>query len=184
MGDTETESKLTARHMTLFGVVTLILGIAAIAAPMITGVSVVLSVGLLVIAGGILRMLWAFEAGSFGKGALAFAIGGLTLLCGLALVSEPMYALGILTVVVAAYLFADGIVELVGAFRIRPEMGRAWLLFGGIASILLGTMIWRQFPLSGTWAIGVLLGVKLLIVGTIMIAGGSAVRSFASTRTA
>ena len=63
-------------------------------------------------------------------------------------------------------------------------MGRAWLLFGGIASILLGTMIWRQFPLSGTWAIGVLLGVKLLIVGTIMIAGGSAVRSFASTRTA
>jgi uncharacterized membrane protein HdeD (DUF308 family) len=33
-------------------------------------------------------------------------------------------------------------------------------------------MVWQQFPLSGAWAIGVLLGFKLLLVGMIMIGVG------------
>jgi uncharacterized membrane protein HdeD (DUF308 family) len=57
-------------------------------------------------------------------------------------------------------------------------------LFGGVVSVLLGAMIWRQFPLSGAWAIGVVLGIKLLLIGAIMIAGGSAARSLATTRMA
>ena len=83
----------------------------------------------------------------------------------------------LLTVFIAAYLFADGIAEVVGALRLRREAGRTWLLFGGVVSVLLGAMIWRQFPLSGAWAIGVVLGIKLLLIGAIMIAGGSAARA-------
>lgn len=184
MNNAEMEVKSTGRDMTFLGVVTIILGVAAIVAPYITGLSVVLSVGLLVIVGGFLRMLWAFGESSFGKGVVAFAIGGLTLLCGLALVTQPLFAFGFLTVLIAVYLFADGIAEVIGAFRWGHETGRAWLLFGGMVSILLAVMIWRQYPLSGAWAIGVLLGVKLLLIGTTMIAGGSAMRSFARTRMA
>ena len=54
--------------MKLFGIITIILGIPAILAPMITGVSIAFLVGLLVPAGGIARMVWAFQAGSLGKG--------------------------------------------------------------------------------------------------------------------
>ena len=57
-----------------------------------------------------------------------------------------------------------------------------WQLFGphrGIVSIWLGIIIWGQFPLSGVWAIGILLGIKLFFVGLIMLKGGSAVRSMA-----
>jgi uncharacterized membrane protein HdeD (DUF308 family) len=53
------------------------------------------------------------------------------------------------------------------------------MLFGGIVSVLLGIMIWAQFPLSGVWAIGILLGIKLFFVGLIMLVGGSAMRSMA-----
>ncbi len=98
----------TGRRMTAFGIITIIIGIASIAAPLVTGVSIVVSVGIFVIAAGILRMMWAFSAGSFGSGLLAFAIGGLTLLCGLSLVSEPIFAFGFLTVLIVIYLFADG----------------------------------------------------------------------------
>ena len=52
-------------------------------------------------------------------------------------------------------------------------------MFGGAISIVLGIMIWRQFPLSGVWAIGVLLGIKLLFGGMIMVAAGSTVRAVA-----
>jgi uncharacterized membrane protein HdeD (DUF308 family) len=39
--------------------------------------------------------------------------------------------------------------------------------------------LWAQFPLSGAWAMGILFGLKLLLIGIIMLTGGSAVRSLA-----
>jgi uncharacterized membrane protein HdeD (DUF308 family) len=57
----------------------------------------------------------------------------------------------------------------------RGSPGSGWLIFGGVVSILLGAMIWGQFPLSGMWAIGVLFGIKLLFVGILMVTTGSAV---------
>jgi uncharacterized membrane protein HdeD (DUF308 family) len=90
-----------------------------------------------------------------------------------------LFASALLTVILACFLFADGVAEIVGAFSIRHETGRAWMLIGGICSIVLGLMIWRQYPLSGSWALGVLLGVRLFFIGIVMLTGGSAVRSYA-----
>jgi uncharacterized membrane protein HdeD (DUF308 family) len=61
----------------------------------------------------------------------------------------------------------------------RPLPGSGWLIFGGVLSILLGAMIWAQFPLSGAFAIGILLGIKLFMVGLIMVTGGSALSASA-----
>lgn len=163
--------------MTLLGIITIILGVAAIAAPAVTGLSVVMTVGFLVIIGGILRMMWAFGAESFGRGLLAFALGGLTLLCGLSMVTDPLIASGVLTILIAIFLTADGISEIAGSFSVSS--GRGWMILGGIASILLGVMIWRQFPLSGAWAIGVLLGIRLLFSGIVILTVGSAGRGLA-----
>ena len=122
-------------------------------------------------------MIWAFRSGSLGMGLLTFAIGGLTLLCGIALVTHPIFASGILTIILAVYLVLDGVFEVSAAFQVRPSSGWVWLLVCGVISFLLGLMIWQQFPLSGAWAIGILLGVKLLFVGMTMIGVGSMARS-------
>ena len=172
--------KAGGNRMTIFGVIAIILGVLCLLAPVLTGVWTLTLMGLFVLAAGIVRMIWAFQAGSFGKGLLMFAIGGLTLLCGIALVANPLFASGVLTVILAVYFIFDGISEIVGGFRLRPGSGWGWMLFGGIVSVLLGIMIWAQFPLSGVWAIGILLGIKLFFVGLIMVMGGSAVRSIAN----
>ncbi|MCP3963807.1 MAG: HdeD family acid-resistance protein [bacterium] len=161
-----------ARAATFFGVATMILGLLAIGSPLLAGVSVVVLVGVLLIAGGIVRAIWALRAESFGKGALAFAIGGLSVLCGLALVTDPLLATGLLTFLLVVYFVVDGLLEIFAAFHVKPAKGWGWMLFGGLVSLVLGILIWRQFPLSGAWAIGVLFGVKLLLVGLMMIAMG------------
>ena len=166
--------------MSVLGVVTIILGIVAMMAPFMAGMSIAVLVGIILVAAGIARMVWAFSAESFGQGLLKFALGGLTLLCGVLMLARPLFALGSLTLFLAAYFVVDGIFELVAAFRIKPAEGWGWLLFGGIVSLLLGIMIWRQFPVSGTWAIGILVGVKLLFAGMEMLTVGSVVRSAAS----
>lgn len=172
-------AKAGGNRMTLFGVIAIILGILAMMAPVLTGMWVIILVGVLVLIGGIVRIIWAFQAGSLGKGLPMFAIGGLTLLCGIVLLAHPLFASGVLTILLALYFVLDGISEIVASVRLRPGSGWGWMLFAGIVSIWLGLIIWGQFPLSGVWAIGILLGIKLFFVGLIMLKGGSAVRSMA-----
>ena len=172
-------AKAGGNRMTLFGVIAIILGILAMMAPVLTGMWVIILVGVLVLIGGIVRIIWALQAGSLGKGLPMFAIGGLTLLCGIVLLAHPLFASGVLTILLALYFVLDGISEIVASVRLRPGSGWGWMLFGGIVSFWLGIIIWRQFPLSGVWAIGILLGIKLVFVGLIMLKGGSAVRSTA-----
>ena len=179
MNDSADAAKAGGNKMTILGVIAIILGILAMLAPVLTGMWVVILVGVLVRIGGIVRIIWAFQAASLGKGLPMFAIGGLTLLCGIVLLAHPLFASGILTILLALYFVLDGISEIVASVRLRPGSGWGWMLFGGIVSIWLGIIIWRQFPLSGVWAIGILLGIKLFFVGLIMLKGGSAVRSMA-----
>ena len=167
------------KSMKTLGVISIIMGILAMLAPGLTGMSVVLLIGVVVLVAGVVRIIWAFQAGSLGKGLLTFVIGVLTLLCGIALIANPLFASGVLTILLAVYFIVDGIAEIAASSRLRPAPGWGWMLFGGIVSILLGVMIWGQFPLSGLWAIGILLGIKLFFVGLIMITGGSVMRSLA-----
>ncbi|MFI2810377.1 MULTISPECIES: HdeD family acid-resistance protein [Microbulbifer] len=173
MSDTANPGK----SMTLLGVITVILGILAILAPSFTGFSIALLIGGLVLVGGLFRMFWAFRAGSVGKGLLGFALGVLTVLAGIILLANPIILSGALTIMLALYFLADGVAELAAGFSAAGAGSRGWLIFGGAVSILLGIMLWAQFPFSGVWALGILFGIKLFFVGMIMIAGGRAVRA-------
>ena len=160
------------RTMTILGVISMILGVFALMAPGIAGLSVVFLLGMVVLAAGIVRMFWAFGA----DGVWSFALGSLTFLCGLVLLANPLFASGVLAIVLAAYFILDGIFE-IGAGVGGTGSGRGWLVFAGVVSILLGAMIWAQFPWSGAWAMGILLGIKLFLVGLVMVGGGSVVRA-------
>jgi uncharacterized membrane protein HdeD (DUF308 family) len=149
------------------GWLSIILGALAIAMPWIAGQSILLLVGALVIAAGIMRMIWAFKAGSLGKGILVFLIGVLTLLAGFAVVANPLMSSAILTIMLSIYFFVDGLSEFFAAFSLQE--GKGWLLFDAVVTVLLGIMLFTGFPLAGTVAIGVFLGIKLIFVGVTML---------------
>ena len=155
-----------------------ILGILALASPLVAGLSITMLIGVLLIAGGIAQLVMVFRAGSFGSGITLAILGGLSLVAGLYTVTQPAAALGALTLFLALYFVASGILEVIGAVSARPADGWGWVLAGGIVSVLLGIMIWQQFPFSGVWAIGILVGVRLLISGITFITIGSVVGGF------
>ena len=163
--------------MTFFGILVLILGLLAIACPLTAGAAVSTMVAILLIAAGAVRMLWAFKVGSFGKGALVLLLGGLTLGVGIVMLARPLVFLASLSIVLAVYFLLDGISEIVAAFSVKPAKGWGFMVFGGAMSILLSALIWSQWPLSGAWAIGILVGVRLVFAGMAMIALGSAIGS-------
>jgi uncharacterized membrane protein HdeD (DUF308 family) len=58
----------------------------------------------------------------------------------------------------------------------KPAKGWGWMLANAIVTLLLGAMIWGQWPMSGAWAVGVLFGVQLAMTGMALLTAGSAVR--------
>ena len=115
-----------------------------------------------------------------GLGLLIFVVGALTAVAGFYLFNQPLAGLASITIFLAVYFVVTGIFELVSAFQIRPAEGWGLMLFNGIVTLVLGIMIWRQFPLSGAWAVGVLFGIKLVLSGWSLIFIGRSVRGAAN----
>jgi len=159
------------------GIFLVIVGILAIASPFVSGMSITWMVGLLMIIGGISQCFLAFGVGAFGRGLMVFLMGVLMVVAGFYMVSQPAAALASMTLFLAIYFIVAGITELIAAFGARPDEGWGWMLANGVVTLLLGVIIWRQFPVSGAWAIGTLFGVKMLMSGAALLGVGMAVRS-------
>ena len=158
------------------GFLVLLLGVFAMSSPMVAGIAITVLIGVLLVLSGIFQVLHGFRV--FGSGAkiLTILVGVLTVVVGVYVLLQPLSALAGLTLILAIYFVADGILTGVAAFQARPTQGWGWLLFSGIITLLLGLIIWRQWPLSGVWAIGILIGVRILMNGMTMIFMGSAAR--------
>jgi len=83
------EVKKNAGRLIALGVLTVIAGIFAIASPLLSGLAVVVLIGIALAIGGIARTVASFSAGSFGQGTLAFIGGILTFGAGLILAARP-----------------------------------------------------------------------------------------------
>ena len=158
------------------GVALIILGILAMLAPLIAGVSIAILVGIMLMAGGLSQIFFAFKATSFGSGLLAFLIGAVAIICGLLMVAHPLLGLDFLTLLLIVYFIVGGIIEILYALRLRGSGGWGWLLLSGIISLILGALIWSDWPFSDAWAVGILVGVKLLFVGVALISLGFAAK--------
>jgi len=169
------EAKRNARMLLFVGIVTTVAGIVAILAPWISGLTVALFVGAALIVGGIARIVGAFGAASFGQGALAFLGGALGTIAGLIIAARPQLGLATLTLVLSGYLIADGVFGAIVAFRMRPERGWGWMMFSAILAGVLGVLLLSEWPLSGLWAVGTLVGINLVFFGIALASVGGVV---------
>jgi uncharacterized membrane protein HdeD (DUF308 family) len=173
------EAKKNAGWLVVLGVVTVIAGFLAMASPLVAGLSVTVLIGIAMVIAGVARTIGAFHAGSFGQGALAFVGGILTFAAGVILAARPGIGLATLTLVLGGYLLVDGISGALLAFHVRPEKGWGWMLFSAAMGVVLGILLLKEWPLSGVWAIGTLVGINLVFAGFTFISVGSTARSLA-----
>lgn len=168
-----------ARWLIALGVLEILVGIAAIFAPLVAGVAVVYVVGFVLLIGGVARIVSAFMAESFGSGVLAFLWGMLVAVAGIYFVIHPAVGLASLTLFVAVALGIDGIMRVLMAFRMKPVNGWGWMLTGGIISIALAVMVFMQFPVSAMWLIGTLVGISVFMNGVTVLSVAVAARKLA-----
>jgi len=173
--------KENAKLAVISGVILIVAGTFAVISPLVAGLSITILVGLSLVFGGVGQCFLALKAGAFGRALLTFLVGALMVVAGSFMMTQPVAGLASITLLLVAYLVAAGLGELIMSLQLRPADGWGWMLFNGIITLLLGMMLWRQFPLSGAWAIGVLFGIKMVFSGWALVFIGRGVKQAATS---
>ena len=95
-----------------------------------------------------------------------------TIIAGLVLIGWPIAGAISLTIVLAAYLVAEGIASMMFAYEHRTAMpGRwGWLLVNGLIDIVLAGIIVWILPAGALWALGLFIGIDFAFGGISLIA--------------
>ena len=160
----------------VLSVLMMVSGVLAILVPPIAGLTVTVVFGWLLVFTGVLHLGFAWNAdhaaGVLGEILLAALYGAI----GFYMLARPAAGLTSLTLAIAAYLFAKGLLEGVIAFNLRPLPGSAWMLFDGILTVVTATAIAATWPASTAWTVGVLVGMTLFFSGVARLMVSIAVR--------
>lgn len=146
------------------GIALIVFGTVALAVPYIATSAAILTIGIMLMAGGLANAIgsfWSRDWSGFLMGVLA---GALYFVLGLVFVRKPDVAASALTMVIAGLLMASGIVKIVIAVKHRfPQW--IWAALSGVLSLLLGFMILNDYPDSKYWVIGLFLGLDMIFHG-------------------
>ncbi|WP_296643386.1 HdeD family acid-resistance protein [Roseinatronobacter sp.] len=159
----------------IVGVVSIVMGVLAMLFPFAATLAAELVIGAILLASGVLELVRAFAMRQSGNlfwnalfGLTAMVAGGL-------LLAWPMQGVVTITIVLGVFFLLGGAFKLAAAFGMRPFAGWGWVGFSGALSVLLGVLLLFGLPGTAFWAIGILVGIDLIFLGTAEIAMASAI---------
>lgn len=161
----------------LMGIVLVLMGFIGLGMSVVLTLTSVLFFGTMILVAGVLQLIDAFKAEGW-KSILAYAlIALLYIVAGNMIIVDPLAGSIWLTMAIASFLIAVGTLRMIMGFQMRPFKGWVWTVFSGVVSILLGTMIFADWPVSGVWVIGLFVAVELIMQGWSMITIALAAKS-------
>jgi len=163
------ETRSAIDRLNWLGIVLIALGVAAVLTPAVAGSAVVMVIGFILLIAGIVPIVRGLKAEAGMEKAMSLILGIIMVLAGIAVIGHPLLGLAFLTLLLVGYFVAEGVWKIVVSFRYRPATGWKWLLASGALSLLLGLLIWNQWPVSGMWAVGVLVGFNLFGTGLALV---------------
>ncbi len=165
----------------LWGVLLIVFGMVAIGSPFLAAVAVNALVAWLIVLAGVVHLMLAFRV--HGAGSMIWKVlVGIAYLCfGGYLLFHPVLGVASLTLLLASLFLIEGVLNIVLYVKMRPIHGSNWLLIDGIITLLLGLMIYMQWPSSSAWAIGTLVGISMIFSGVARVMMSLAVRKAADT---
>lgn len=162
-------AKKSRGWLVFFGIFSLIVGIFAIGFPYVMTVAIEQVIGIILVATGVFSLGGILFGDNKEHRVATTILAIIRLLAGLAMLVYIAQGVLALTVVLAAFFFAEGVTFLISAFAMRSN--KAWLLvlLNGIVAIVLGGMILSGFPGTAAWVIGLLYGINAIFYGVSLL---------------
>jgi uncharacterized membrane protein HdeD (DUF308 family) len=149
----------------LFGLTSILVGVAALSAAFIATMASVVFFGVLLVIAGVGDVVHAVVRMVRREGgAVQLLTGGLYLLAGVFMLEDPVRAATVLTLLIAAAFLIGGLLRIVVA-AVERFPSWPWVLLTGVIDLVLGSLIAADWPESGLWVIGLFLGIDLVFHG-------------------
>ncbi|QSJ17282.1 HdeD family acid-resistance protein [Nostoc sp. UHCC 0702] len=149
----------------IIGVILTILGIIAIAQPFLSTIFAETWFATILLFSGFAKLVYATQTRDRGGFLWKLLLSALYIATGIMLFIYPQTGILTLTLLLGSFLLTEGIFELILAFRLRPQQNWTWVLGDGIITLILGAMIWFQWPFNAPWVLGILVGVSIIFTG-------------------
>ncbi len=151
--------------ITAFGVLLVVLGVAALFFSLIATIATVTLNGVLFLIAGGAEIGIGMHSREWGRFFL-WVVGGLVYIAaGIVCIVNPVLASVALTLLLGAGLIAAGVVRAFLAFQLPADHPRGLIFLAAAVTILLGLIIVSHWPLDSVYVLGTLLGVDLLFHG-------------------
>ncbi len=151
--------------ITAFGVLVVILGVAALFFSLIATIATVTLNGVLFLIAGGAEIGIGMHAREWGRFFLWVVGGVVYIAAGVVCIVNPVLASVALTLLLGAGLIAAGVVRAYLAFQLPADHPRGLVFLAAAVTILLGLIIVSHWPLDSVYVLGTLLGVDLLFHG-------------------
>jgi uncharacterized membrane protein HdeD (DUF308 family) len=155
----------SSKSSLILAIALIVLGLLAMTLPTATSIGAVKVLGWLIIFDGFVQLVHAFQSEGVGRIAWKILIAILYLAAGAYLLANPLIGIAGLTLALAIFFLAEGVIDLIAYFTTRRHDRSVWLLLHGIISVFLGFLIWRQWPASSFWVIGTIVGISMFMSG-------------------
>jgi uncharacterized membrane protein HdeD (DUF308 family) len=183
-GNTQERVSQNAAFLVIMGILLAMIGVIAMAAPLAAGIAVEMFVGVMILSRSAMQLYygikvrhWGHRFGAYmGLGSIVVAL--LSVAVGVLLLINPIAGLRFLTLLLAVYLVLVGGLEILHAIELSGARGWGFIMLSGALGVMLGVLIWRQWPLSGQWAIGVAVGASFIVSGMSMTMMGLSGRAY------
>jgi uncharacterized membrane protein HdeD (DUF308 family) len=162
-------------HWLLFlveGIILLALGLAAIALPPIATIAVEILIGWLFLVSGIIGLITTIRMRHAPGTWWSLLSAILAIGAGIVLLRWPLNGALSLTVILTVFFVIEGVASIFYALEHRRGLsGRwGWMMISGVVDLILASVIFLGLPGTASWAIGLLVGIKMLFGGAAVIA--------------
>lgn len=159
------------------GVVQILLGVAAVLAPKVATVVGVEFLAVMLCISGIAQGVLTFRVSGW-TGTSLLAVGALvSLAAGIMILMDPQGGAIAITLLLAIVCGVEGIARVALGMSPAGAGSRGAFVVCGLASVAVGLLLAVEWPDDAVWAIGLMLGINLLMGGMSLVAVAMSARA-------
>lgn len=152
-----------------FGIILMLLGIAAAVRAVTATVASMVFFGWLLLFSGIIEFVHAFMVGKWAGFFLHILVALLFGITGALMVFRPVISAEAVTFVMSVFFLVVGLYQLFASMWTHLP-GWGWQATNGALSAIMGVLLLMQWPVSGLWVVGLFVGTDLIFYGWAWIA--------------
>lgn len=147
------------------GILFVILGCIGLGMVVSLTIASIVFIGVLFIVAGIVQVIDVFKSKGWKVLAWHALVAFFYLVGGALIIYDPVLASTMITALIAWVLIVIGVTRVAMAISLRETAGWGFLLFAGLAAVVLGILILMQWPISALWVIGLFISIELIMNG-------------------